>query len=112
MLADARPSPVDGNTLVPRAALFEADALIWESLSSRSLHFGAEGGSWLEIAFPDCPTLAIWQKPGAPFLAIEPWQGFNDPVDFEGDFREKPGVVALAAGETRRFRMDVTVRPG
>ncbi|MEO6041816.1 MAG: aldose 1-epimerase family protein [Croceibacterium sp.] len=112
LLPDPEPTPVEGDTLIPRAAQFEADALIWDRLSSRALRFGADGGAWLEIAFPDSPNLGIWQKPGAPFLAIEPWQGFNDPAGFAGDFRDKPGVVELAAGASRSFRMDVTVRLG
>lgn len=112
LLPEAEPTPVGGNVLVPRAALFEADALIWTDLVSRACRFGADAGAWLDLAFPDSPHLGIWQKPGAPFLAIEPWHGFNDPVGFDGDFRDKPGVINLAPGIARTFRMDVTVRPG
>lgn len=111
LLPDPEPTPVAGDTLVPRAELFEADALIWIELNSRACRFGADGGASVDLAFPDSPDLGIWQKPGAPFLAIEPWHGFNDPVGFEGDFREKPGIIDLAPGDERRFRMAVTVRP-
>ncbi|MEO6153163.1 MAG: aldose 1-epimerase family protein [Croceibacterium sp.] len=112
LLPQPEPSPVNGRVLVPDAALFEKDALIWDRLNSRALSFSGESGPSLEIAFPDSPNLGIWQKPGAPFLAIEPWQGFNDPQGFSGDLREKPGIVMLAPGGARRFRMDVTVRSG
>lgn len=111
LLPQPQPTPVQGDTLVPRPELFEADALIWDRLASRALRFGAPDGAWLDIAFPDCPYLGIWQKPGAPFLAIEPWHGFNDPAGFAGDFRDKPGVMQLAPAAERTFRMDVTVRP-
>jgi galactose mutarotase-like enzyme len=111
LLPEPEPTPVVGNVLRPDAALFEKDALIWDRLDSRALTFAGAGPS-LEIAFPDCPNLGIWQKPGAPFLAIEPWHGFNDPQGFDGDFRDKPGIVELAPGEQRSFRMDVTVHPG
>jgi galactose mutarotase-like enzyme len=110
LLPDPEPSPVVGNVLRPEARLFEKDALIWDRLNSRALAFAGDGVA-IDIAFPDCPDLGIWQKPGAPFLAIEPWHGFNDPQDFEGDFRAKPGIVVLAPGAQRSFRMDVTVRP-
>jgi galactose mutarotase-like enzyme len=110
LLPQAEPTPVIGDTLAPRPELFEADALIWDRLASRSLTFASPDGAALEIAFPDCPHLGVWQKPGAPFLAIEPWHGFNDPVGFTGDFRDKPGIVLLAPGAERRFRLDVTVR--
>jgi galactose mutarotase-like enzyme len=111
LLPNPEPTPVAGNVLRPDASLFEKDALIWGRLNSRALTFAGEGPS-LDVAFPDCPFLGIWQKPGAPFLAIEPWHGFNDPQGFDGDFRAKPGILELAAGGEHRFRMDVTVRPG
>lgn len=105
------PTPVEGCTFTPGAALFEADALIWDSLHSRTLSFGVEGGPSLDIAFPDTPMLGIWQKPGANYLCIEPWQGIADPQGFDGDFRDKPGVIALSPGSERSFRMDVTAHP-
>lgn len=102
-------SPVEGHLLCPEASMFEADALIWDRLSSRSLTFGAAGATQLAVAFPDTPMLGIWQKPGAAYLCIEPWQGVADPLGFTGDFRAKPGVITLPPGEARRFRMDVAV---
>jgi galactose mutarotase-like enzyme len=112
VLPDAQPTPVEGRGFVPDAALFEADALIWDTLASRSLSFGAEGGARLDIAFPDTPMLGIWQKPGARYLCIEPWQGIADPAGYDGDFRHKPGIVDLPPGAARSFRMDVTVDAG
>lgn len=111
MLPGGEPTPVDGHHLALDSALFEADAMIWTDLASRSLTFGTPGGAQLAIAFPDMPMLGVWQKPGAPFLCIEPWQGHADPVGFSGDFRKKPGIVNLEPGAARTFRMDVTVLP-
>ena len=108
---DSEPTPVQGRVLAPDASLFERDALIWDRLESRSLVFSGENGAALRLDFPDSPHLGIWQKPRAPFLAIEPWQGFNDPEGFEGDFRDKPEMVVLPAGESRQFRLGVTVTP-
>jgi galactose mutarotase-like enzyme len=110
LLPDPEPTPVIGNELAPRAELFEEDALIWDRLNSRAATFAGKGAS-LKIAFPDSPNLGIWQKPGAPFLAIEPWHGFNDPLGYDGDFRDKPGVIELPPGAERRFRMTITVQP-
>lgn len=111
VLPDPQPSPVVGRTLWLDAGLFEPDALIWDQLASRSLTYGAEQGARLEIGFPDTPLLGIWQKPGAAFLCIEPWQGIADPQGWHGEFRDKPGVVELAGGTDRSFRMDVRVVP-
>jgi galactose mutarotase-like enzyme len=111
LLPRSEATPVVGKVLRPDPALFEKDALIWDRLNSRALTFAGDGPS-LDIAFPDCPNLGIWQKPGACFLAIEPWHGFNDPQGFEGDFRDKPGIIHLPPGAQRSFRMDVTVHHG
>lgn len=111
LLATPEPSPVTGRALAPDAALFEADALIWDRLASRSLTFGTDTGARLEIGFPDTPMLGIWQKPGAAYLCIEPWQGIADPQGWQGDLRDKPGVVELAPRAECSFRMDVRVVP-
>lgn len=111
MRAERIPTPVHGRELPLDAELFRADALIWSDLHSRSLSYGAEGGAWLDIAFPDTPMLGIWQVPGARYICIEPWQGHADPVGYNGDFRDKPGVQVLPQSASRSFRMDVTVRP-
>lgn len=112
LLPEAQLSPVVGRNLHPDAAMFEADALIWDHLNSHELTFGADQGSNLHIAFPDMDMLGIWQKPGANYLCIEPWAGIADPLGFDGDFSSKPGVIVLPAGEQRGFRMDVTVQSG
>jgi galactose mutarotase-like enzyme len=112
VLPEPQPSPVAGDTLTPEATLFERDALILDALRSRACTWGAPGGSRLELRFPDTPMLGLWQKPGAAFLCIEPWQGIADPLGFCGDFRVKPGVVELDRGAECRFRMDLRVIPG
>jgi len=109
LLPEPFATPVEGHLLCPEAAQFEADALIWDHLSSRSLTFGAPGGTQLAIAFPDTPMLGIWQKPGANYLCIEPWQGHADPLGYGGEFGAKPGVVSLEPGASRAFRLDVAV---
>ena len=111
LVPKSHPTPVEGSTLTPTARLFEPDALIWDHLASRALSFGAPGGSWIDLAFPDTPLLGIWQKPEAHYLCLEPWQGIADPIGFTGDFRDKPGVAELAAGDSRQFRLTITVRP-
>lgn len=111
LLPQGEPTPVKGRELALRDDLFAADAMIWTDLASRSLTYGAPGGAALDIAFPDSPMLGLWQVPGAHYICIEPWQGHADPLGFDGELTEKPGIVLLPAGETATFRMDVTVRP-
>ena len=106
---DLVPTPVRGNQLMLADAMFEQDALIWKSLASRRLTYGATGHTSLDIAFPDTDWLGIWTKPGAGFVCIEPWAGSADLGGYRGDFNDKPGVMKLAPQQERRFRMDVTL---
>ena len=110
LLPQHEPTPVLGRELALDHSLFAADAMIWTDLASRALSYGADGGAWIDIAFPDLPMLGLWQVPGARYICIEPWAGHADPAGFAGDFRDKPGVMVLATGESRSFRMDVTLR--
>lgn len=111
LLATSEPTPIRERSLALGPALFAADALIWDHLASRRLEYCSPAGPWLEMAF-DLPQLGIWQKPGANFICIEPWAGHADPAGFAGEFVSKPGIVVLAPGEERSFRMDVTLHHG
>ena len=71
--------------------------------------YGASDGPQLRIAFPDTPSLGVWTKPGAAFVCVEPWHGIADPEGFTGEFRDKPGVFAVAPGGEKVIRMDVTL---
>jgi galactose mutarotase-like enzyme len=105
------PTPIEGRILPLTDGLFAADALILEAPASRAIYYGAADAPELEIAWDGLPGVAVWSKPDAGFVCVEPWQGHADPVGFEGDFRDKPGVIAVAPGETRRFVMTVTLFP-
>jgi galactose mutarotase-like enzyme len=109
LIAGERPSPLVGRTLALADEVFAQDALVWRSVASQSVRYGAATGPQLLIAFPDTPDLGIWSKPGARFVCIEPWHGHADPADFAGDFRDKPGVVLIAPDDEWRCRMDVTL---
>jgi galactose mutarotase-like enzyme len=107
VLPEPRPTPVEDDTLAPRDDLFVEDALIFDRLKSRSVRFGVPGGRMLRVDFPAMPVLGVWTKPGAPFLCIEPWQGLADPVGYDGDFRDKPYMIEVAAGAERRFAIAI-----
>lgn len=109
LIGRSEPTPVVGRELPLRPELFADDALIWDQLDSRGLSYGGAHGGGLWIHFPDLPMLGVWQKPGANYICIEPWAGIADPAGFEGELRDKPGVMILPPGAERSFRMDVTV---
>ncbi len=112
LVQEGLPTPVEGTVLRLRDDLFIDNAIVFDQLNSRSLTYGPTGERWsmrVRIAFPDCPYLAIWSRPGAGFVAIEPWQGLPSPVDFDGSLLEKPGIAVIAPGATRQWRLQVTI---
>ena len=106
LLSSARyPTPVRDRRLVLNDGLFEAGALVFDTLASRSLVYGDA----LRVSFPRMPHLGIWTKPGAGFVCIEPWQGHASPEGFDGELADKPGMVAIMPGATESFAMSIVV---
>ncbi|TIU61445.1 MAG: aldose 1-epimerase family protein, partial [Mesorhizobium sp.] len=69
---------------------------------SNSVRYAAERGPAIEMSWQGFNELGIWSKPGgAPFLCIEPWHGIASPVDFDGEFTDKPGVMLIEPGARR-----------
>jgi hypothetical protein len=79
-------------------------------MASHALSYGADGGAWLDIAFPDTPHLGCGRCPARAISASNHGQGHADPEGFAGDCRQARHHPA-AAGEARSFRMDVALRP-
>ncbi len=106
LLSSARyPTPVRDRHLVLNDGLFDAGALVFDTLASRSLVYGDA----LRVSFPRMPHLGIWTKPGAGFVCIEPWQGHASPEGFDGELADKPGMVAIMPGATESFGMSIGV---
>lgn len=109
-LLDPAPAtwPVRGRVLGLREELFRESAIVLPRTASRRLRYAAPGGAALDLAWQGFSALGLWMRPGAAFLCIEPWAGHADPIGFEGDVFQKPGIEVLAPGESRRFGLRVT----
>ena len=101
------PTPVSSRRLRLADALFEDDVLIFESIHSRSVLYGAQGTDRIRVGLPDAPDLGLWTKPGAGFICIEPWHGMSDPEGFSGELSAKPGVFRVAPGGIMPIRMTI-----
>jgi len=112
LTATPQPTPVAGRRLALADSLFKDDVLIFDRLKSRAVTYGSDAGPGLRVSFPDAPYLGVWTKPGAPFICIEPWHGITDPQGFTGDFKDKPGVFVVAAGESLSTTMDIALLKG
>ena len=102
LLAETRATPIEGRTLALSERLFDDDAVILDRPASTSVRYAAERGPAIEMAWQGFQELGVWSKPGgAPFLCIEPWHGIASPVDFDGDFVDKPGLMLIAPAAKR-----------
>jgi galactose mutarotase-like enzyme len=106
------PTPVNGQTLPLAPALFAADAVIFDRLSSRSVRFTAPGTEAIEVSWTGFHQLGVWSRMTeadlcGDFLCIEPWFGTASPADFDGEFRDKPGLMLIPPGERRVMTMRI-----
>ena len=101
-------SPFEKGRLVLAHSLFENDALVFPEGAGNGLTYAAESGPALAFRFENLPNLALWTKPGAPFLCIEPWHGTAAEQDGSRELKDRPFTTLLAAGESRRFAFTVT----
>ncbi|MDQ0421885.1 galactose mutarotase-like enzyme [Peteryoungia aggregata LMG 23059] len=103
-------SPFKAGRLELAHTLFDNDALIFPEGAGTGLSFAADGGPSLHFTFENLPNIALWQKPGAPFLCVEPWHGMAAHAGGTAELVERPYTVALAAGDAMRFGFTVEIR--
>jgi len=96
-------SPFRAGSLVLDHSMFEQDAMIFPEGAGSGLRYEAEGGPAMHFSFENLPNLALWTKPGAPFLCIEPWHGTAAENGGSDDLEGRPYTKMLAAGQTARF---------
>lgn len=77
---------------------FNNDAIIMKGITSHKISLKKRSGNktLLTMDFEGFPYLAIWSKPGAPFICIEPWYSTADTVKSEGVFAKKTDIITLA----------------
>ena len=103
------PTPISHRELRLRDDLFTSDALIFDTLASRSVTYGASEGPQVMVASEGMPYMGLWTKPGAGFICIEPWAGLADPQGYAGDIRDKPGIFLVQPGETKTCAMTISL---
>lgn len=86
--------PLDSHT-------FDNDALIMKNITSHkiSLVNYAMKKRLLTMDFTGFAYLAIWSKPNAPFICIEPWYATADSIKSSGVFTQKPDLISLKTDE-------------
>ena len=107
LMAEPQPTPIQGETLALDPGLFAADAVILDQPASGSVRYTAPGAPTVEVAWDGFRELGIWSREGGDFLCIEPWHGMASTADFDGEFRDKPGLMLIPPGERRTLSMRI-----
>lgn len=90
--------------------LFEKDAIVLKNFESNHLTIYKHNSPFIKISFDNFPHLGIWTKKNAPFLCIEPWQGYADNSDTNGDLTKKEGMLHLSPNEEKNFSITFEIQ--
>lgn len=86
---------------------FANDAIIIPRVRSNEVKLVNPKNQGIGFSYPDFITLALWTKPQAPFLCLEPWIGHGDRYDTEHKFIEKDNIINLEP--TKDFVISYTI---
>lgn len=88
----------DTNILSLDYELFQkTETLVFSGLKSTAATLRSrKTGAGVTMDFSGFPFFAVWTKPGAPFVCLEPWQGVDDCPGFAGNLCDKTGIMKLA----------------
>ncbi|TRX38339.1 aldose 1-epimerase family protein [Flavobacterium restrictum] len=98
------------NNQLPLAyELFANDALILKKLNSNAVSILENSKPILKVSFENFPSLGLWTKPNAPFLCIEPWFGYSDTRESNGNLFDKEGIQILEQEATFESRFSIEI---
>lgn len=99
-------------TSIPLSSdLFDQDALIFRNIKSHKISIShKDNGVRASVLTGGAPHVGIWAKPGAAYVCIEPWFGYDDPIDATGRIEDKPGMIPLESRAS--FTTGIAIRAG
>ncbi|MDS9469217.1 aldose 1-epimerase family protein [Paracoccus sp. MBLB3053] len=106
LIDDQHPVPAEAGVIELDPRLFANGALVFPEAAGRA--FTYEGGeARMRMTTAGLPNFALWQKMGAPFLCLEPWQGMA-PFPAQGAAIETRNYsLNLLPQEERQFAMNL-----
>lgn len=96
------PSPFAGGVLRLEPELFSADAMLFPDGAGAGLRYAA-GNRGIHFTWENLPNFALWSKPGAPFVCLEPWHGMAAEIGGSDELAERPYTEVLGPGATGRY---------
>ena len=101
----------DSDRIPLSSELFINDALVFNNLDSKTLAIlNNKNSRKVTMDFQGFPWFGIWSKSNnAPFVCLEPWFGHADFNDFNGEFKDKDGVIALDKNKSFTASYTITI---
>ncbi|MBB4052648.1 galactose mutarotase-like enzyme [Devosia subaequoris] len=106
----ALPSPFEAGRLTLEHSLFANDAMLFPEGAGAGLVYGPAEGPNVHFTWENLPNFALWTKPGAGFICLEPWHGTAAAVGGSEELSERPFTELLGAGATERYGFRAELR--
>jgi len=93
---------IENSKVLPlKTEYFTTDALIFKNVNFKKVTLAHKNSSKKVVLEFDTPNnFLIWQKPGAKYICLEPWDGISDSVNSDGDITHKEAIVKLGKDKT------------
>ena len=84
--------------------------LVFKNLNStEATLISKKSGVGVKLGFDGFQYFAVWTKPDAPFICLEPWHGICDSSFYTSNFSGKTGTIELAPNN--EFNCEFTITP-
>ena len=88
---------------------FEIDAIVIPRVKSKEVKLINKNNKGIKFNYEDFLTLAIWTRPNAGFLCLEPWIGYADRHNSNHQFIEKDNIIKLNPSEEKEVKYTITI---
>jgi galactose mutarotase-like enzyme len=90
--------------------LFNQDALIFSNINWDWVRLRKKNQTkGIKVRFKGYPNLALWSKPGADYVCIEPWLGLPDHEDESLDLSKKLTLKTIAPNEVFSIAIETKI---
>ncbi len=89
---------------------FANDALIIENPNSSVVYLkNSKNNKGIKFEYKGFKYIAFWNKPGAEYICLEPWNGISDFDNASGNLKEKIGIEKIEKAEVYHRALDITI---
>lgn len=101
---------INNSTLTLSDTLFNQDALIFSNINHDSVRLRKKGEEkGIVVHFQGYPNLALWSKPKADYVCIEPWLGLPDNEIESLDLTEKTSYMTIDPGSMFQISIETEI---